>query len=288
MRIFYVYILLLFPVIYQSITINQSRAQETSAKWERSESLTTLDLQLFHSLRSINLPTAETLQRGDMEFEISHRFSNKVSDGIDSFYGLDGPANIRFGISFALTDHLLFTLGRSNYYDNVDFFMKYKFLQLKNNYIPVLVAWKGGLAWNTQVYIREKKDSKNFQYFSQIIINTLIREKIGLGIVPSYMYNSDIFSTNNEYSLTLGNYAQYYISPLWSVLIEWNPTVSGYRSKHNSVSFGIELETGGHFFKLILSNNSLLNTSQFLLGTDSEFTNDDLFFGFNITRILSF
>ena len=50
-----------------------SFAQESRTRWKRASAEKT-DVQLFHSIHVINLPTAETLQKKDMQFDISHRF----------------------------------------------------------------------------------------------------------------------------------------------------------------------------------------------------------------------
>ena len=89
-----------------------------------------------------------------------------------------------------------------------------------------------------------------------------------------------------KYSFTMGTYVQYYFSRSWSVLFEWNPTVTGWRDSFNSVSMGIELGTGGHFFKVFGSNNALINLSQFLAGADKKFSDGDARIGFMITRLL--
>ena len=48
--------------------------QEEHPVWKRSETEENLDLHLFRSTQSINLPTAETLEKNNLQFEISHRF----------------------------------------------------------------------------------------------------------------------------------------------------------------------------------------------------------------------
>jgi hypothetical protein len=124
------------------------------------------------------------------------------------------------------------------------------------------------------------------QYFVQIIYNTLVRDKIGIGLVPSYVHNSALNTMEVKYSFTLGTYVQYYISDMWSVMLEWNPTVTGWRDRYNSVSAGIELETGGHFFKIFITNNDLINVAQFISGADKKFSDGDVRLGFMITRLL--
>ena len=49
---------------------------------------------------------------------------------------------------------------------------------------------------------------------------------------------------------------------------------------------GIELETGGHFFKIFVSNNVEINYSQFLAGADKKFNKEGVRLGFMITRLL--
>ncbi len=260
-----------------------------SVQWKRTGPAVKPDLQLFHSTQTFNLPTAETMQKSVFEFEISHRFIPPITEGVDFLYGLDGPVNMRLGLGFALTNRLVITLARSNVDDNVDLQIKHKTFQFYNSYVPVLIGLQIGTAWNTGILGREKTDSQNFQYYGRVIFNTLLIKKIGLGIVPAYIYHSDIFSIDTKKSFTVGSYVQYYIFNYFSILTEWNPHVSGFRKPYNSVSFGIELGTSGHFFKILLTNNGTLNPTQFSLGADlPAVENGDWRLGFNVTRLLKF
>ena len=254
--------------------------------WQKPEPVKP-ELQLFHSTQLVNLPTAETRQQSDLIFTVSHRFIPPVTRAKNGFYGLDGPVNIRLGLSYALTDKILITLARSNEMDNLDLQTKYKALAIRHSSFPVLISLNAGAAWNRQVFGKESGDPDNFQYYGQMIINTLYNKKLGLGVVPSYVYNSHIECIDKQYSFTLGNYVQYYISSLWSLYAEWNPTVTGFRDRHNSVPFGFELDTGGHFFKIILTNNARVNPSHFLSGADIDFNSRDWRLGFTITRLFS-
>ncbi len=264
-------------------------SQERMVRWKRRPSPKKAELQLFHSTQAINLPTTESLRRGDFEFEISHRFVPPITDGIDALYGLDGPVNMRLALGYAPTNRTIITLARSNTNDNIDLWLKQKFFQIRNKWLPTVVSLRAGVAWNTGVIAgRSKSDARNFQYYVQAIFNSMVRKKLGIGIVPSYLYNSHIFCEETQYSFTIGGYIQYYVSPLWSIVWEWNPTITGWRQYHNPVAFGIELETGGHFFKIILTNSPFLNPSQFLVGSDLAFNDGDWRIGFNITRLLKF
>jgi len=272
----------LFMTIFSASVFAQN-----SSHWKRKKRIAQ-ELQLFHSTFSINLPTAETLQKGDFEFEISHRFVPPITEGAQVLYGLDGPVNMRIALGYALSNRIVATLGRSNVEDNVDFHLKAKALQIRNKAFPVLLSLQGGIARNAQPYRLLNDSSRKYQYYVQAVLNTLLYKKLGIGIVPAYLYNSHIYCVDTKYSFTMGNYVQYYVSPLWSVLAEWIPTVTGWRQWHNSMSFGIELETGGHFFKIFFTNNDKLNTSQYMSGADMNFGRGDWRLGFMITRLLKF
>ncbi len=271
-------------------------AQGQNIKWKKKDKRPVV-IELFHSPQAFNLPTTQTIKKGNLEYEISHRFLPPISDGYDAYYGLDGPGHIRMALAYAITNNALVSFGRSNASadsgraeDNIDISLKYKLFQFsKYSKAPVSVALRTGLGWYTNVVGRNKTDRGNFQYYGQVIINTLIVKRMGLGLVPSYLYNSSILDVETQYSLTLGAYAQYYISSGMSALVEWNPTISGFKTGYSPFSFGIELETGGHFFKIFLTNSQMLNSSQFLAGADLGGINDGKWrIGFNITRILSF
>ena len=260
-------------------------SQEDKVKWKRGEA-EEQDLHLFHSTHAVNLPTAETLQKGNLEFEISHRFIPTIKSGSKDLYGFDGPVNMRIALGYGVTDKLFAALGRSNESDNVDLWLKYNAVQIPGKLLPFVIALRGGAAWNTDVSDRADGDSKNFQYYGQLIINTMLYKRLGIGIVPSYLDNSYILTNDRQYSFTLGTNLQYYFTPLFNVLFEWNPTVTGFRMRNNPVAFGIELETGGHFFKIILTNSIYMNPSQYLAGSLQSFNNGEWHIGFNITRLL--
>ena len=272
----------IFVMPYLFVFIQLLPGQEI--RWKRTE-VKSLELELFHSTHVINLPSAETMKQGDFEFEVSHRFIPPVNEGYDAFWGLDGPANIRLAMGYAPDDVLVLTLGRSNVTGNLDLQLKFKLWQLDDDLLPSIVTLNFGAAWNTKVSERPKNDARNFQYYAQLIYNTMIMKKLGIGIVPSYLYNSALTTEEVKYSFTMGSYLQYYVSNIWSVVFEWNPTVTGWRDSYSSVSFGIEMETGGHFFKIFGSNSDLINLSQYLAGANKKFSDGDIRLGFMITRL---
>lgn len=255
-------------------------------EWERNKKEAGVPVELFHSTFAINLPTAETIGKRELEIEISHRFIPTIKSGSDDFWGFDGPVINRLALAYGITDKTQITLGRSNLNDNYELSAKQKLYVNDNPTLPFELTLNAGAAWNSDHPLVESSDSKAFQFFVQAIFNTMYDEKLAFGVVPSYLHNSHPECIDTEYSFTLGTYLQYYINDAFSIVWEYNPTVTGWRSFHNPMGFGLEIETGGHFFKIFLTNSTDLNQTQFLAGADKSFDNGDVRFGFMITRLL--
>lgn len=261
--------------------------QDRPARWQRRGQPTTIPVTVFHSTQSANLPTAETLAGGEWLFEISHRFG-LIDSGTGGFYGLDGPVVNRFGLAFAPTDRVLIGVLRSNAFDNVDLGAKARLFEA-GGALPVMVAVAGGIAWNTQAPEGDPGFEDNeTQAYAQVILNTLVGGRLAVGVVPSWVRNPDPFTTAADNAFAVGLNGQIYLSELVSLFGEWVVSDEQAGLGHDTGSFGIELETGGHFFKLLVSNSQRMNPSQVLSGTSSAVAADQLRFGFNITRILTF
>jgi hypothetical protein len=73
-----------------------------------------------------------------------------------------------------------------------------------------------------------------------------------------------------------------------SLLAEWIVTEERVGLENDAATVGVELETRGHHFKLLLTNQARMNPTQHLGGTATDFEPDTWRFGFNITRLLPF
>lgn len=273
--------------------------------WKPSEQPLPENVELFHSKKTANYPTTEMLNKNNFMFEISHRFG-KISQGYDNLYGFDGPVNMRIALSYGITDNFMLTLGRSagpNLTDNLQLDAKTKIWQLDNKTMPSTIALRGGIAFNTEpIYDLKLFDKDYIQYFGQLIYNVMFFDKqLGIGLVPSFVYNSYIFAARNKLdtksTFTLGTYYQYYFNRKWSVWAEYGAVINGWKGNilpdastknrsYNPIAFGVAIETGGHIFHLMVTNSTRLNATQFLVGADSNTNKDAWLLGFGITREL--
>ncbi len=104
--------------------------------------------------------------------------------------------------------------------------------------------------------------------------------------LTSFVHNAVFEEADAVQTFSVGLYAHYYVSDLLALISEWNVSESLESFPHNAVSFGIHLETGGHFFMVFLTNATSLNASQFLPGASNAFAADEFRLAFNIVRLL--
>src|SRR6478735_10952096 len=94
----------------------------------------------FKGTRLVNLQTLETLGKGSLDFRITHRFGD-FSSGVDNLWGLDGPATIKLGFDYGITDRLMIGIGRSSLGKLCDGFIKYRILrQTTDGHIPISIT----------------------------------------------------------------------------------------------------------------------------------------------------
>jgi hypothetical protein len=82
----------------------------------------------FKSPRVIMSHSMEMLRPGVMDFRILHRFG-RVNGGAYEFFGLDGPASVRLGLDYGITDDLTVGIGRSTFNKEVEGFVKYRIIK---------------------------------------------------------------------------------------------------------------------------------------------------------------
>jgi hypothetical protein len=243
---------------------------------------------VFHSVQSANLPTAEILPRGSWLFEISHRFDTPFSEGASDLWGLDGPAYNRLGLAYSPHDRVQIGVLRSNIEDNVELNAKVGVWAGGGDPLPTKVAVMGGAAFNTQVFEVDGAEDNESQLYAQLLVDALVGGRVALGVVPTLLTNQRLLDVDPHPALVVGVHGQLYVSPSMSVLAEWLATPERTDLEHDPATFGIELETRGHVFKLLVTNQARTNPTQVLAGTRTEFTPHEWRFGFNLTRLLPF
>src|SRR5574337_361341 len=82
----------------------------------------------FKSPRVIMSQSIEMLRPGVLDFRILHRFG-AVNGGAYEFFGLDGPATVRLGLEYGISNNVSVGLGHSTLFKELDYFLKYRPVQ---------------------------------------------------------------------------------------------------------------------------------------------------------------
>ncbi len=238
--------------------------------------------EIFHSTQSANLPTAMMLRSGEGILEISHRFLPPISDGPDVLWGLDGPAYNRLGLGFAVTDKLLLGVLRSSLEDNLEVNTKVHLAQ-KDGSKPWVASAVLGSSWDFESNSQDLRT----EVYLQLILNTLLTDKIAIGVVPSLLRGvSEEGLVRTDFAFGLNG--QFSVSRRINLIAEWIATKARSATPNDVGTFGIEFRTRGHFFKILLSNQVRMNPSQYLAGSPFGLHPKEWRLGFNVIRILRF
>jgi hypothetical protein len=245
----------------------------------------------FKSTRVINSHSIELLSEGSLDFRISHRFG-RINSGAYNFFGLD-QSTIRLGFEYGLSDRITLGIGRSSYEKTYDGFAKIKILRQRKNEqssFPVSITWFSNISSTTLRKGDNLVDQNHlyrYAYAHQLIIARKFNSSISLQVAPILVHRnlaepSD--NSNDTYAIEGGGRAK--ISKRISINADYIYRLPNYRSALyvNSVSIGIDIETGGHIFQLHVTNSQGMIEEMFVSRTGGRLNKGDLFYGFNISR----
>ena len=245
----------------------------------------------FKSTRVVNGQSVETMKKNHLDFRISHRFG-RLNSGAYQFFGLD-QATMRMGFEYGVTDRFEIGVGRSTSQKVYDFFGKYKLIQQSSGArnIPVSVTLFGGTGIAT--VNKELEFQDKIYYTAQVLLARKFGEKFSLQLSPTWLYRNHPEVTGDEkLLLAVGIGGRYKLSKRVSLNGEYfytarekNTLTAPY---HDSMSFGVDIETGGHVFQLHFTNSLGMIEKQFIGETAGTWSKGDIHYGFNISRTFSF
>lgn len=244
----------------------------------------------FKGTRIANGHSIENRKDKELEFIISHRFG-RLNTGFKDLFGLD-EANVRFSLEYGLSDNLTAGIGRSSFEKTFDAFLKYSLLkqQKGENSFPVAISLFGSVAAKTQdegFPIAERTFAENLSYVGQVLIARKFSPSFSLQVTPTYIHRNTVRDTADPHSIyALGIGSRIKLSKRVSLNGEYYAAFDESVSidAKNSLAFGVDIETGGHVFQLILSNARTMIEKGFITETTGDFFGGDIHFGFNISR----
>lgn len=247
----------------------------------------------FKTTRIINMQSVENAAAGVMDFRISHRFGF-LNTGAYNLFGLD-QALMRFGLEYGVTDRLMVGIGRSNVNKAYDSFLKYKILRQgsgKRN-MPISVSYFASAVCNTVHWADPNRDnyfSSRMQYTHQLLIARKFNNDLSLQLTPTLVHKNLVPTLQDKNDiLAVGFGGRYKLTQRFSVNGEYiyvlpNQITTEY---YNSLSLGVDLETGGHVFQLHLTNSTSMLEPGFITESVGQWKNGGIHFGFNVSRVFT-
>jgi hypothetical protein len=244
----------------------------------------------FKGTRIVNGHSIENKNDKELEFIIAHRFG-RINTGFYDLFGLDN-ANIRFALEYGLTDNLTIGAGRSSYEKTYDSFLKYSLIKQKKgeNSFPVAISLFGSAAVKT-LRDYDPADKRSFAeslfYVGQVLIAKKFSPSLSLQLTPTYVHRNTVRTVEDPHDIfALGFGGRIKLSKRVALNTEYYYTFDEYKSinKRNSLAFGVDIETGGHVFQIILSNAITMIEKSFISETTGNFFGGDIHLGFNLSR----
>lgn len=258
------------------------------------EPTTDYTIATFKNTRLVSGHSIETNGRGVLQFMIQHRFGT-LNSGWRELWGLDN-STIRLGFVYGITDHLNIGFGRASFLKSYDGLLKWRFLRQKSgaSNFPFSSTLVSSIYLNSTEWTdpnRENYFSSRLSYHHALLIARKFGDKFSLQLMPTILHINLVEATEDQnliYAMGIGtsikvtgslrfNIEYYYLPP--DQIISTPLT--------NSLSLGVDIETGGHVFQLHITNSKGM-TERFLIGnTTGKWGDGDIYFGFNISRVFN-
>jgi len=285
-------------MLFTSVTISAQVKDSTDLmsmleKDAAAENNTNYTIATFKTTRLINGHTVENVGKGVLDVKISHRFGT-LNKGSYELFGLDN-ASMRMGLDYGITPNLMVGIGRSTFEKTYDAFFKIKLLRQstgKKN-MPVTVSYIPTIALKTLHWAdpsRKNYFTSRLFYTHQLLIGRKFSAGTSLQLMPTFIHRNIsalIADPNDIWAIGIGGRQK--LTKRLSLNIEYYYQVPGHKfdSTANSLSIGIDIETGGHVFQLHFTNSMGMTERSFISETTGKWSKGDILFGFNISRVFT-
>ncbi len=262
---------------------------------DSTSSVTNYTTATFKSTRIMNGHSIERMAPGQLDFRISHRFG-PVNGGAYEFFGLD-QSNTHFSLEYGVSKWLMLGVGRGTYEKTFDGFAKFSILRQSTGAkeMPVSISALTSVAANSLKWAdptRKNYFSSRLSYVAQVLIARKFNKNLSFQITPSYVHRNMVATELDPNDLfALGAGGRMKISKRVSLNAEYfwviNPNPYIIPKTYDPFTIGVDLETGGHVFQLLLTNSIQMIEKGFIGETTGNWMDGGIRLGFNISRVFT-
>ena len=244
---------------------------------------------VFKGLKIVNFESTKLVAKKELTFIVSHRFGS-VENGFDSFFGLD-DAVTRLNFVYGLTEAINIGVSRSSFQKIYEASAKYRLARQKENSFPFTIVAYNSILVNTALE-KENLPKLEFKdrlgYTVQVLVSKKVSTNLSLEIAPTFFHDNFVAydeQHNSQYAIGLGGRQK--LGKRWSINLDygWHLNRADGSPFKNPLSIGFDLETGGHVFQMHFSNAQAMNTNGFLGQATGDWSDGNIYFGFNLSRV---
>ena len=245
----------------------------------------------FKGTRVVNAQSLEIPKPKILQFMIQHRFGS-IENGFYDLFGMD-YATIRFDFHYGLTDRISFGVGRSSLDKIYDMFLKTKLIRQTSGSksFPFSVLFYSDIGIDTkrkpEIYPSVKDNFSNrLLYVNQFIIGRKFSRNLSLEILPTLVHRNLVPTNEDDHDqASIGIAGRFKLSNRISINADYFIPIGDRKDNYkNSLAIGIDYETGGHVFQVMLANSQGPYEYTFIENANGDFSSGILYLGFNISR----
>jgi hypothetical protein len=278
----------LFLILLLAYSFSFSQESLLMKLENESENKSSNEISTFKAIKIINNQSTKQASEKELYLYVSHRFGS-INGGIKTLFGLD-IANTKIELLYGLSNNLQIGFSRESLKKTYALNAKYN-LTTQTSKLPFTssfyLSYNYNSSLNEDIYPNLNNSDRNF-FFGQLLLSKSFNDKISLQLSPSYAkkgFTETIFE--QEDNLILGVASSYRISNRLAFNIEYSanldrPEISPFS---DVLSFGIDIETGGHVFQLLFSNTQTIDDVSVMTDAEGSWKNGEIYFGFNILRV---
>lgn len=284
-------LLLFFSGITAPLIAQERDLFKEADEEQKSKQPIELVIATFKTTRLVNGHTIENVGKGILDFKISHRFG-RLNQGAYDLFGLDN-ASMRMGLDYGISDRLMVGFGRSTFEKQFDAFLKYKILRQSTgeHAMPISLSY----VFTGMLKTLKEPDpavkwsfSDRLYYAHQLIIARKFSEATAIQLMPTIIHYNYVPQSNDPNDLfSIGIAGRQRLSKRVHLTSEYYHQINQLSGYYNSLSFGFDIETGGHVFQLQLTNSTGMTERTFITETTGRWGKGDIHFGFNISRVFT-
>ena len=254
----------------------------------KSENKTTNKVSAFKGIKVINNQSTKQAGEKELYLYVSHRFGS-INGGIKTLFGLD-IANTKIELLYGVSNNIQIGFSRESLKKIYSLNTKYRVTE-QNSKFPfnssLYFSYNYNSSLSEEIYTTLSNSDRNI-FFGQLLMSKSLGNKLSIQLSPSFAkkgFNETIFEEENNF--ILGIASSYRITSRLAFNIEYSANLDRPKiSPFNDVlSFGIDIETGGHVFQLLFSNTQTIDNVSVMTDAEGSWREGKIYFGFNVLRV---